>query len=146
MTFENFRKSIVEKREQSDPQALTHYGEIDALIDLYRATARSALFIFDELTAFNQLVGKNEYSDVFDLKDRYTSRFAIIKKINGIFWNKYLYSEDIARLLTNDVCRAYSAKFNEMKNYEFNERNILQLKEDLAKNFFENVDAAVMKV
>ena len=142
-TFENFKKSVVEEREEHAPQTLIRYGEIDALIDNYRAEVKAALHLFDEIRAFNQLAPDNQ---VFELKERYQTRAALVKTVNGIYWNRLLFSEELSLLLTNEVRNAYSAKLNEMREYEFNERNILQLKADLVSNLFENLDAAIMKV
>ena len=117
-TFENFKKSVVEEREEHAPQTLIRYGEIDALIDNYRAEVKAALHLFDEIRAFNQLAPDNQ---VFELKERYQTRAALVKTVNGIYWNKLLFSEELSRLLTNEVRNAYSAKLSEMREYEFHE-------------------------
>lgn len=142
-TFENFKKSVVEEREEHDPHALARYGEIDALIDNYRAEVKAALRLFDEIRAFNQLSPGNE---VFELKNHFQTHADLVKTVNGIYWSKLLFSEELSRLLTHEVRNAYTAKLHEMCEYEFNERNILQLKADLVSNLFENIDAAIMKI
>lgn len=148
-TFENYKRLIVEEAQKVTSTALIR-GETDNTkreVLLYQAVAKSALHLYDELHAFNDMVRKiDEVADVFEMKNRFESRYALVKKINGAFWKKFLFSEELARLMTNDVRNAYSSKLNEMREYEFNEVNILQLKSDLVKNLTSNVDEAIMKV
>lgn len=145
-TFDNFMKSVVEERS-NNPQQLMRHGEENALIDTYRATVKTALHLFDDVNALNSIFkAKDSYEEIFEWKNRFASRYDVVKKINMIFWRRLYYSQELARLFTCDVQRAYSSKLNEMCEYEFNERNILQLKMDLTKDLFTNVDAAIMKV
>ena len=144
ITFENFKKSIVAERENSDPQSLIRHGEVNALIDNYRAEVKAALYLFDEIQAFKKLAPD---STVFKIDvSGGNTRANVVRAVNGIYWSKLLYSSELDRLLTADARNAYANRFREMANYEFNERNILQLKADLVSNLFENVDAAIMKV
>ena len=146
VTFENFRKSVVEEREHSEQQGLTRFGEINRLIDSYRAAIKSGLQLFNDVTEFNNLFKGDSLTEVFEMKNRFETRVDIVKKINSIFWHRLLHSKELDRLLTNDAVRQYSSKLREMENYEFNERNILQLKADLTQNLFESIDDAIMKV
>lgn len=148
-TFENYKRLVIEEAQKVTSTALIH-GETDNTkrdVLFYQATVKSALHLFDELTAFNGMVKRiNDVVEVFEMKNRFEERYDLVKKINGAFWKKFLYSEEIARLMTNDVRQAYASKLNEMREYEFNEVNILQLKADLAKNLNTNIDDAIMKV
>ncbi|MBQ3433667.1 MAG: DUF4942 domain-containing protein, partial [Selenomonadaceae bacterium] len=147
-TFDNFKKSVVAEREQSDPQALIRHGEVNVLIDLYRAEVKAALTLYDEIQNYNALTSKNAAEKVFEIKINSHERghAGIVKKINYNYWFRLLHSKELDRLLTADAQRDYSSKLREMQEYEFNERNILQLKADLTKNLFGSIDAAIMKV
>lgn len=147
-TFENFKKSIVEEREQSDPQALIRHGEINGLIDRYQAEVKTALSIYDELQSYNEICLHETYHEIFKvtLNSHGTGHAGIVKAINYNYWYKLLHSTELDRLLTSEACRDYSSKLREMKEYEFNERNILQLKADLTKNLLGSIDVAIMKV
>ena len=147
-TFENFKKSIVEEREQSDPQALIRHGEINALIDRYQAEVKSALSIYDDFQNFNEVCLHEPYHEIFKvtLNSHGRGHAGIVKAINYNYWYKLLHSKELDRLLTSEACRDYSSKLREMEEYEFNERNILQLKADLTKNLLGSIDVAIMKV
>lgn len=147
-TFDNFKKSIVEERADRDPQALTRYGEVDALIDSYRAEVKTALNLYDEIQSYNRLSRHDDYHEVFkiEIKSNGGGRVGIVRAINYNYWCALLYSTELDNLLTSEARHAYSSKLHEMEEYEFNERNILQLKADLVSSLLENIDAAIMKV
>ena len=152
ITFENFKKSIVEERQSAEDYSMTRYGEINALIDTYRAEVQTALRLYDEILNYNHFVKNSigdDYHNIFEIKihrNERGGRIGIVKAINYNYWYRLLYSDDLSSLLTSDSRQAYHHKLAEMADYEFNERNILQLKEDLCKNLFENIDSAIMKV
>lgn len=147
-TFDNFKKTVVAEREQDNSNALIRHGEIAALIDLYRAEVKTALALYDEIQNYNQISIHNPYNEIFELKVRGHGKghVGIVNAINYNYWYKLLFSNELSRLLTADAQREYSSKLREMEQYEFNERNILQLKADLTKNLFGTIDAAIMKV
>ena len=151
ITFDNFKKSIVEERQDTGVYSMTRHGEINLLIDTYRAEVKTAIQLYDEIRNYNHLV-KNftgeSYQEIFEIKVRGhgKGRAGIVKAINYNYWYKLLFSEELNRLLTSDSRNSYQNKLNEMSDYEFNERNILQLKEDLMKSLFGNIDSAIMKV
>lgn len=147
-TFEHFKKSIVTEREQTAQQALIRHSELDALVDLYQAEVKTALALYNEIQNYNTLTGKDSTERIFDIKlnSHGAGHAGIVKAINYKYWFRLLHSKELDRLLTTDAQYSYSTKLREMEEYEFNERNILQLKADLVTNLFENVDAAIMKV
>lgn len=147
ITFDDFKKSIVEEQTQ-DFQAVRRHGEINGLIDNYRAEVQTAFRLYDEIKAYNQISVHSEYHEVFKIEIDFDGkgRRGIVRAINKNYWTKLLYSEELSRLLTSDARCQYTSRINEMADFEFNERNIAQLKMDLVKNLFENVDAAIMKV
>lgn len=147
VTFDDFKKSIVEEKQQEDFQALARHGEINGLIDNYRAEVQAAFKLFDEITNFNRVsLTNNSYDAIFEIKINYgRNRADIVRAINKNYWTYLLFSQELSRLLTHDARCSYYSKINEMAEFEFNERNILRLKMDLTKNLLENIDAAIMK-
>ena len=147
-TFENFKKSVVAERKQTDPQALSRYGEVAALVDNYKAEVKTALTLYDEICNYNQLCIHDTYNEIFkiEVNGHGNGHIGIVKAINYNYWCKLLYSNELSRLLTANAQREYHSKLREMEEFEFNERNILQLKADLVKNLFGTIDVAIMKV
>lgn len=147
-TFEHFKKSIVAEREQDDFQAVARFGELFSLIDSYRAEVQSALRLYDEIVNYNQLCVHTDFNEIFEIKVKGhgAGRVGIVKAISYNYWYRLLHSKEIEHLLTAAAQRDYASKLREMEDYEFNERNILQLKVDLAKNLFGSIDVAIMKV
>ena len=149
-TFENFKRSVVEEYTHADPTALIQRGGSAMLIALYRAEVQAALKLFDEVQNFNKVVNRNAdcgLDEVFKVEvKRNGGRLGIVKSINYNYWKRLLYSKELSHLLTTDIQNIYSSKLREMEQYEFNERNILQLKEDLSKHLLSNIDVAIMKV
>lgn len=146
-TFENFKKSVITERE-AQPQMLIRHGEIDALIDCYCAEVKAALQLYDEVINYNRVCIHEPYNEIFSIKlhSQGEGHSGIVKAINYNYWCRLLHSEELDRLLTSDAVRDYSSKLRQMQEYEFNERNILQLKADLTANLFGSIDAAIMKV
>ena len=102
---------------------MIRHGEVNALIDNYRAEVKAALYLFDEIQAFKKLAPD---STVFKIDvSGGNTRANVVRAVNGIYWSKLLYSSELDRLLTADARNAYANRFREMANYEFNERNIL---------------------
>ena len=156
ITFEHFKKRVSRKQKTGIlDNPMTRYGEIPQLIDHYRAEVKTALALFDELMKYNRisLEGLDKYADsVFDIKvksvdgDKFDMPSNIVRKINHKYWTILLYSKELSSLLTEKVQREYSSKLVEMAEFEFNERNILQMKEDLSRNLLHNVEDAIMDV
>lgn len=101
VTFENFKRLIIDEAKKESSTALIH-GEKDYVkheILAYQAVMKSALHLFDELKAFNGIVKQigNDVSEVFEVKNRFESARDLAKKVNEAFWKKYLYSDDLAR-------------------------------------------------
>ena len=149
ITFDNFKKSIVEERQEKGDFSVTRYGEINLLIDEYRAEVKTAIRLYDEIQNYNRVSRHSQYDEIFEIKIKRgheRGRAGIVKAINYNYWRAVLYSEELNHLLTSDSRHSYYNKLKEMSDYEFNERNILQLKEDLCKSLFGNIDRAIMKV
>lgn len=144
--FDDFKKSIVEEKEDNF-QAVARHGEINGLVDNYRAEVQAALKLYDEIINFNHVaLHQDSYDAVFEIKINHgNSRSDIVRAINRNYWQHLLYSNELNHLLTSDAQREYSSKLGEMADFEFNERNIVCLKMDLVKNLFENIDVAIMK-
>ena len=104
ITFEHFRKRISREHKAGIfDNPMTRYGEIPQRID-------------HKVKSVN--------GDKFDMPSN------IVRKINHKYWQILLYSKELSSLLTEKVQREYSSKLVEMAEFEFNERNILQMKED----------------
>lgn len=158
VTFDNFKRQIFAKRkEQSEQNTLVRHGEVDMLIDIYQAEAKAALALYQEMKNYQKISlmgasGGNSDEAVFMLKvnsiggDDYTDETNIIRKINYKYWRALLYSKELSYLMTSDIQREYYRNLTEMAGFEFNERNILAMKEDLSRNLLTNIDTAVMKV
>lgn len=148
-TFDHFKKVIVEEHNNIEQNALTNFGEMHLLIDCYKAEVKSALALYDEISNYNLILGCVDGTDkLFEIKINSHGRghYGIVTALNYKYWFKYLHSKELDRLLTADAQRDYLSKLRQMEQYEFNERNILQLKADLTANLFGSIDAAIMQV
>jgi hypothetical protein len=150
VTFDNFKNIFEEEYSNENifsDTDVTKFDSIKAIIGLYRAELKTALRIFREAQNFNALI-KNSILDENILTVRFdcgeTDGKGIIKRVNKKYWTKLLYRSELADLLTSEARQNYANKINEMANYEFNERNISALKEDLAKSFNGVIDKAIM--
>ena len=150
-----FKKFVVAEREQEQEKSLMRYGEIASLVDTHDAEVMAALSLYDEIQNYNRVALKEaNYDDgVFEIKiDGDSSRYmenphaAIVQKINSKYWKRLFTLNDISHLMTSAIRSQYYSKINEMADFDFNERNILQLKEDLTRSFMINIDRAIMKV
>ena len=160
-TFDHFQRWVFNERQAAGydfdfDTAVTRHGEICQLLDRYQAEVRTALRLYDEITAYNKVAlqgtdDPDRFHQVFDISINRVrdygvgDRANIVRTINHNYWKRLLFSKDLADLLTSDVQSAYIDKLYEMADFEFTERNILQLKQDLYCNLLSNIDAAIMK-
>lgn len=147
-TLDGFKKSIVAERKQGEAQALARYGELEAIIDSYRAEVQTALRLYDEIINYNQVSIHDKFHEVFKIEVNGHGKgyCGIVKAINYNYWCRLLYSTELESLLTSEARREYASRLQDMAEFEFNERNVLQLKADLTKNLFGTIDVAIMKV
>lgn len=144
ITFDGFKKSVVD--ENNEFQGVARHGEINGLIDNYRAEVQTALRLYDEIQAYNQVSIHTEFNEIFEIKiKRGNSRADIVRAINKNYWQYLLYSRELNRLLTNSAQNQYASKLHEMAEFEFNARNILQLKMDLTQNLLGTIDDAIIR-
>lgn len=160
LTFENFKKQIFEQREQKSAfaGAVARHGEVNVMIDVYQAEVKAALALFDEILNYRLISWQGQDSQydsdaVFSIKvntigdrDGNDDRVNIVRKINYKYWKALLYSKELSGLLTNAIQQEYMNNLSEMADYEFNERNILAMKEDLSRNLIHNLEVAIMSV
>ncbi|MBE6101503.1 MAG: DUF4942 domain-containing protein [Selenomonas ruminantium] len=159
VTFENFKKQIFGRRQEEQASgALARYGEINAIIDRYQAEVRAGLALYNEIQNYRavSLEGTADQYDkdaVFEIKinrvadeGRNDDRANIIRKVNYKYWKILLYSKELSSLMTSAIQHEYSRNLTTMADYEFNERNILAMKEDLTRNLIHNVEVAIMDV
>ena len=153
--LDKFKKFVVAEREQQQNQSLMRFGEISSLVDTHDAEILAAIALYDEIQNYNAVALKDsKYDDgIFDIKiDGSSSRYmnaphaVIVRKINLKYWKRLFTLNDISRLMTSEIRNQYYSKINEMAGFDFNERNILQLKEDLTRSFMVNIDRAIMSV
>lgn len=154
-SLDKFKRWTLDERENIEPNLfLARYGELNELIDNYRAEVKAALSLYDEICAYDRLClpdKEREFDAVFDIKiktvgDCGDDRANIVRKVSYKYWRKLLYSQELDHLLTSEAQNDYTSRLSDMASYEFNERNILQLKEDLCRSLLENIDTAIMKV
>lgn len=158
-TLDHFKRWIADERAMAgyeDDMALTRYGDMYQLLDTYRAEIMAAFRLYDEIRGYNKVCLSDDSpygsDSVFDIKVNTVgskgsaNRAAIVRKITYKYWKHLLYSKELDHLLTSEVQSEYSRKLVEMADFEFNERNILQLKQDLCQNLIQNLDRAILKV
>lgn len=154
-TLDNFKRWTINEREHSEINLfLTRYGEMEGLVDNYRAEVRAALSLYDEICAYDRVClpdKERQFDAVFNIRintvgDCGDERANIVRKVSYKYWRKLLYSKDLAHLLTKDAQNDYVSRLSDMASFEFNERNIFKLKEDLCRALIGNIDSAIMKV
>ena len=160
LTFENFKKQIFEQREQKSAfaGAVARHGEVNVMIDVYQAEVKAALVLYEEIQNYRLISWQGQDSQydsdaVFTIKvnsivdrDWNDDRVNIVRKINYKYWKALLYSKELSGLLTNAIQQEYMNNLSKMADYEFNERNILAMKEDLSRNLIQNLEVAIMDV
>ena len=156
-----FKKAFVEERENDVQRGLIRQGEINQLIDLHHAEVLAALSLFDEIKAYNAIALKTDEYDrgLFEISihavenydpdssGNYTgeSHTSIVKAVNFKYWKKLFRSDELSQLITSEAYKSYTKLLLKMADYDFNEFNIMQLKDDLAHNLVDNLEVAIMK-
>ena len=153
--LDKFKKMFVEEHTQSAQQSLVTYDEIEQLIAYHDAEVYAALSLYDEVENYNRVCLKNEHNypnEIFKIEINAVGgkgdkpHAAIVRTINYKYWWKLFHTETISKIVTSKVRDDYQKRITNMADFDFNERNILQLKEDLICNLFKNIDAAIMRV
>ena len=112
--------------------------------------------LYDEMQNYQRvsMKGMDEYAksvltvEVNTVKGSrcFDTRVNIVRSISYKYWKILLYSRELSSLLTSNVQTSYAEKLTKMADFEFNERNILQMKENLSRDLFQNIDEAIMSV
>ena len=155
-TLDKFKSWVVDEDSLQTNLFPAPSDPVDFMIGNYRAEVQAALSLYKEIQNYNAITLQNtnnkyDYDAVFDIKINEVGNTGnalanIVKRISYNYWRNLLYSKDLAHLLTSEVQSSYVSKLYEMADFEFNERNILQLKSDLCATLLENIDHAIMKV
>ena len=158
VTFDNFKRQTFARRKEEQAQTgLVRYGEIDALIDIYQAEVKAALTLWREVQNYGKIAiagleNTTTSQGVFKIEvntvggNDYTPEANIVRRINYKYWQVLLYSKEMSHLMTGRIQIEYRQKLIDMANFEFNERNIAAMKEDLSRNLLTNIDKAIMEV
>lgn len=155
-TLEKFKTWTTEEESLQTNLFPAPADPVEFMIANYRAEVKAGLSLYNEIENYKAVSLKNsnnkyEIDAVFDVKinevgNTGNARANIVKRISYNYWRNLLYSKDLAHLLTSEVQSSYVSKLYEMADFEFNERNIFQLKSDLCATLLENIDHAIMKV
>lgn len=151
-TLEKFKTWTVNEDTSQGNLFPAPLDKIEFLIANYRAEVKAALSLYNEIRSYNEISLKTDkYDAVFEIKinsvgDTGNKRAAIVKRISYNYWKNLLYSKELAHLFTSQIQSEYLQKLYEMADFEFNERNICQLKTDLCDALVRNIDGAIMKV
>lgn len=150
-TLDNFTQQIKDEKDSlPETNALIRHGEIPALIDRYKAETQAAIALYQEIEGLNRIGLATAFTCHINKapgsSDKLSDKTQIIRRINYDYWARLLYSKELNSLLTNKTQEEYRKNLRHMADYEFNERNILQLKENLCKNLLNNMEIAIMDV
>ena len=116
LTHSDFIKGIVERFN----------FEVDLGVKLINEYEKLSSFLkrgFDDTTyRIFELTVNNERTDLIN---------NFVRSIRYKYWETLFQSDKFRNLFTTELRKIYEAKLNDLKNYDFNEFNILQIQKDM---------------
>ncbi|MBM6876338.1 DUF4942 domain-containing protein, partial [Fusobacterium mortiferum] len=67
-----------------------------------------------------------------------------IESIRYKYWEALFSADKFRKLFTSELLKQFQAKLTELKDYEFNEFNILQLQKDMSNKLVKSVEQTIL--
>lgn len=154
--LEGLRQEEKHESEQQEPHALTYGDFVEQIVAQYNFEIRAGLALIKEYLAMKPLVQKSLREGgrgsilVLNVSDSRVGGASMInefiEKVRYKYWEALFLSKEFTSLFTSKLLNEYMEKVSELKNYDFSEFNILQIKEELSKNLLRSVEETILSL
>lgn len=154
--FDHFKDAEHYDQHNIEPEQIIPIDGFDGLIAQYRAECRYGIALIEEYTAIAPYILYDDHAmlrltvDTGSCSDKGVVSTSDInrylKVVREKYWRKLGRTPQLTELMTSDMQREYDSKISEMKNYEFNRFNILQLLCDLQAQLKGGVEESIMNL
>lgn len=159
--LQNLRASMIQEEKEQAPQEENRVAENDvfrALVRQYEFEARVGIKLIEEYQAIAPRItkefakdGKNRSDAVLSL-DMAGSRGEpatvnrYLQDIRSKYWQALFRTQEMSKLLTEGMQQKYWDRMNDLRNYEFDMHNIMQLRSDVSAQMLESLDETILKL
>ena len=87
------------------------------------------------------------YSPIIEMKIRDKYEVTVNEYVRAVrykYWEALFKNPDFTRQMTSNLQSKYSSKIDELKDYDFNEYNIREIKYDITKNLIKGVEDCII--
>lgn len=129
LTHSDFIKGIVERFNFEVDLGVKLINEYEKLSSFLKRGFADTTYRIFELTV------NNERTDLIN---------NFIRTIRYKYWETLFQSDKFRNLFTTELRKIYEAKLNDLKNYDFNEFNILQIQKDMESHIINSVENTIL--
>ena len=139
--------------DKDDFKEVVHTDFIKKIVDQYNYEITAGINLIQEYNKISKLT-KSSFDDkysynVLELTVSRDSRNLInnfIEKIRYKYWSTLFNSKDFNKHFTTEMQEFLNSKISCLKNYEFNEFNILEIKNEMMNNLTNSIEEAIIKL
>ena len=129
LTHSDFVKGIVERFNFEVDLGVKLINEYEKLSSFLKRGFADTTYKIFEFTV------NNERTDLIN---------NFIRSIRYKYWETLFQSDKFRNLFTTELRKIYEAKLNDLKNYDFNEFNILQIQKDMESHILNSVENTIL--
>lgn len=148
--LKKLRKAKRYEEKDVEYSQVTKTDFIQAIIEKYSFEINAGVKLIEEYQNISPIIKNTfgEYSrEVLNLKvndSEYNLINTYIESIRYKYWETLFSADKFRKLFTSELLREFQAKLTELKDYEFNEFNILQLQKDMSNKLVKSVEQTIL--
>ena len=148
--LKNLRKSKKYEEKNIEYSQVTKTDFIQSIIEKYNFEVQAGIKLIEEYLNISPIIKNSfrEYSiEILNLKVNDSEHNLInnyIETIRYKYWETLFSADKFRKLFTTELLKQFQAKLTELKDYEFNEFNILQLQKDMSNKLVKSVEQTIL--
>lgn len=146
----NLRKSKKYEEKNIEYSQVTKTDFIQSIVEKYNFEVNAGVKLIEEYQNISPIIKNSfgEYSrEILSLKVNDSESNLINNYIESIrykYWETLFSTDKFRKLFTSELLKEFQARLTELKDYEFNEFNILQLQKDMSNKLVKSVEQTIL--
>lgn len=148
--LKNLRKAQRYEEKNIEYSQVTKTDFIQSIIEKYNFEVNAGVKLIEEYLNISPIIKSSfgEYSrDILNLKVNDSEHNLInnyIETIRYKYWETLFSADKFRKLFTTELLKQFQAKLTELKDYDFNEFNILQLQKEMSSKLIKSVEQTIL--
>ena len=148
--LKKLRKAKRYEEKNIEYSQVTKTDFIQSIVDKYNFEVQAGIKLIEEYLNISPII-KNSFGEfsreILSLKVNDSESNLINNYIESIrykYWEALFSADKFRKLFTSELLKQFQAKITELKDYEFNEFNILQLQQDMSNKLVKSVEQTIL--